>query len=129
MAEGREYLGRGLTFPVELVRGRGNTLVDTELLNQSIKIILSTPIGTRLFLPEFGSRIRELQFEPNDEVLHDLLGLLITQALVKWETRIKVVGVGFESIDDLVECTVRYKTLSSNEINSYVYPFYRKIKY
>lgn len=123
----RVYLGRGLKFPIQLLQGKGATSVDLSLLNQSIKIILDTPIGSRLFLPDFGSRLRELIFEPNDEVLHDLLSLFIFEALDKWERRIKVLKVECLTNEDKVECTVSYRALNSNEIESFIYPFYKKL--
>jgi hypothetical protein len=124
----RVYLGRGLEFPIRLLQGKGTITSDVSLINQSIKIILDTPIGSRLFLPDFGSRLSELLFEPNDEVLHDLLSLFISQSLDKWENRIKVLGVDCAIENELaVSCTISYKVLNSNEIESFIYPFYKKV--
>lgn len=126
----RVYLGTGLQYPVTLQNGRGLLVNDTTLIEQSIAIILGTPKGTRFLLPEFGSRMTEIIFEPNDEVLHDLLTLFITEALEEWEKRIKVLRVKCTSDDrTVVMCEIEYKILSSNEIESYVYPFYKKIQY
>lgn len=126
----RDYLGRGLQYPVTLPNGRGLLVSDTTLINQSIYIILSTPKGTRFMLPEFGSRSTEILFEPNDEVLYDLLTLFISEALEEWEKRIKVLKVVCTSDSEtVVMCEVVYKILASNEIESYIYPFYKKIQY
>lgn len=56
-----------------------------ERINQSINHILSTRIGTRFFLPDFGSKLYTLIFEPNDFILYDLLKRYIKEALEKWE--------------------------------------------
>lgn len=126
----RDYLGRGLQYPVALPNGRGVLVNDIALINQSIAIILGTPKGTRFMLPEFGSRSTEILFEPNDEVLFDLLTLFISEALDEWEKRIKVLKVSCTSDDiTVVMCEISYKVLASNEIESYIYPFYKKIQY
>lgn len=123
----RVYLGRGLKFPLQLTQGKADTAVDLDLINQSIRIILDTPIGTRLFLPDFGSRLKDLLFEPNDEVLFDLLSYFIIEALDNWEKRIKVLSVDCVAEGTKVHCTINYRSLNSNEVESYIYPFYRKI--
>jgi len=127
--EARVYLGTGLQYPITLPNGKGVLVSDIELINQSIDIILSTPIGTRLFLPEFGSRISEVFFEPNDSVLTDYLVLFIHEALAIWETRIKVLKVQSVVQGTEIVSTINYRVLSSNEVASYIYPFYKKIQY
>lgn len=125
MSNGRVYLGIGLKFPLTILQGKALVSNDVALLNQSIKIILDTKIGTRIFLPEFGSRLSELLFEPNDEVLFDLLSLFITEALNKWEKRVKVLAVNFKIDGVRTDCTIQFRVLNSNEVESYIYPFYR----
>lgn len=64
-----------------------------ETLWSSILNILLTPLGTRIMLPEFGSRLTELVFEPNDEMLEDIAKAYIADALVRWEPRVRVARV------------------------------------
>jgi len=125
----RSYLGTGINYPIVLDKGSVVLNSDTPLIDQSINIILSTAKGSRFFLPEFGSRLSELAFEPNDEVLAELLIYFITEALDAWENRIRVVSVNTVIDTDVVQCTITYRVLQSNEIESFVYPFYKKIKY
>lgn len=123
----RVYLGTGLQYPVTLPNGKGVLVSDTVLINQSIQIILGTPKGTRFFLADFGSRLSELLFEPNDEVIVTLSELFIREALDAWETRIKVLSVSSESDKETaIFSTIKYRILSSNEVESFVYPSYKK---
>lgn len=124
-----QYLGSGIKHPLALNRGRIAVSTGAELIEQSIMIILETPRGQRFMLPEFGSRLSELLFEPNDEVLADMLSYFIHEALGDWEKRIKVLGVKVSMDGDLTNCNISYKILQSNEIESFIYPFYRKLKY
>lgn len=56
----------------------------------SIVNILLTPLGWRIMLPEFGSRLPELVFEPNDDLLQGLARTYIFDALERWEPRIRL---------------------------------------
>ena len=98
-------------------------------VEQSIIELLNTPVGSKFFLPEYGSRVSELLFEPNDDVLDSLLDAFIFQAVGKWETRVKMVSTESVRLDEYVAVTITYRVMASNEINSFVYPFYSQIKY
>lgn len=125
----KQYLGTGIKHPLALSRGSIVVARDVDLVQQSITIILETPKGQRFFLPEFGSRLSELLFEPNDSVLADMLSYFIYEALGDWEKRIKVLGVKVNTDTAVATCNISYKILQSNEIESFIYPFYRKLKY
>ncbi len=125
----RAYLGQGIKYPTKIVNGTVQLANDDSLIQQSISIILSTPKGSRFMLPEFGSRLNEVLFEPNDEVLQDMLKVFIYEAISEWETRVRFSNVSFTISENAVFCEIFYKVLRSNEINSFVYPFYRQLKY
>jgi phage baseplate assembly protein W len=125
----RAYLGTALKYPISLVGGRAALVSEFELINQSIADILSTPLGTRLFLPEYGSRCEEFIFEQNDDILEGGLEMCIFEALQQWEGRTRFVSVEFTTTVDKVACLIRHQPLQSNEIKSFVYPFYRSLQY
>lgn len=126
----RAYLGQALALPLVLRQGAVTTISDKELIEQSIVTILNTPKGSRFFLPEFGSRLKELMFEPNDTVLQDLLRLFIFEAMREWEKRAQFVDVKFSKPnEESIDCEIKYRILQSNEIDSFVFPFYKKLKY
>ena len=126
----RAYLGQGLAMPLVLRQGAVDTISDIPLIEQSIITILNTPKGSRFFLPEFGSRLKELLFEPNDDVLQDLLRFFVFEALRDWEKRAEFVDIVFDKpSEDVLNCEIKYRILQSNEINSFIYPFYRQLKY
>ncbi len=125
----RIYLGVGLKHPVTLENGSVRLETDLALINQSILDILGTPIGSRFMLRDYGSRMRELLFEPNDEVIQDIASVFIFEALQKWEKRIKIIDTKFEVSETKLQCNIYYKVLQSNEIESFIFPFYRNLKY
>lgn len=131
MPEKDFYLGTALEYPIQVNQyGRVATVSGKEVIPASILNILQTPIGSRFMLPEFGSDVQELIFEPNDQVLRGLLIYRVTNALALWEKRIQVENVTVVIVSrELVDCMITYRILASNEIDSFVYPFYRKIIY
>lgn len=123
-----EYLGKGFMFPIQPNAIGGIVyLTDVALINQSINDILDTPIGSRFYNEEYGSNIRKLTFEQNDSILYGLLYTFIKTALSNWEKRITVDSINFNNGLNYIECNIRYTILASNEVNSFIYPFYRKI--
>lgn len=124
-------IGKGLSFPFDFSStGRTHVAVTSQgidKINQSIHMILSTRPGERLFLPEYGSRLPELVFEPDDEILHVLLRVHTAEALRRWEKRIIITGV--TTTDDPDQNTIRieidYVIRKSHMAGSYVYPFTR----
>ena len=52
-----------MASPVRIVNGKAVIVSDKESIEEAIMTLLNTPIGTRLFLPEYGSRMEELLFE------------------------------------------------------------------
>lgn len=82
-----------------------------EVIWASIVNILLTPLGTRVRKPDFGSRLYDLVFEPNDDILTALARVYIGEALAKWEPRIEVTEaeVYRDSFDDhKLTCRLSY---------------------
>lgn len=63
-----------------------------DVIWSSIVNILLTPIGTRIMIPEFGSRVPELVFEPNDDLLQAQARIYIFEAIQKWEPRVRLLS-------------------------------------
>lgn len=94
-------------------------------IHASIRMILSTRVGERLFVPEFGSRLHMVMFEQNSMVARDLAAFYSKDALSKWEKRIVVdeVSVGKENDDNIIPISIFYHIANSNIKGCYVYPF------
>lgn len=125
----REYLGVSIQYPFKLINGKPSLVAGVDNIKQSIEHILATPKGHRYMLPEYGSRIEEMIFEQNDDVLKSMLRLFIKEALDTWETRIKFRDVSFDQDNTLISCNIVYNIINQNEIGSYVFPFYRRLNY
>jgi phage baseplate assembly protein W len=61
---------------------------DEDLIADSIKQIVLTAKGERAMLRNFGSDWRKVIFEPNDDVLVELMKVVVEEAIKKWEKRV-----------------------------------------
>ena len=125
---GREFLGQGWSFPVE-VDGRGGLGVSgyDRDIEQAITIILSTAKGERMMRPDFGSGIHEFIFAPYNATTAGLLAYHVQEALARWEPRIEVTNVDVQQASgdsSQIMIDVQYIVKSTNEDRNLVYPFY-----
>jgi hypothetical protein len=124
-----DFLGRGWAFPVGLdVHGRVAMADGEQDIAQAIFMILSTPRGQRVLRPEFGCRIHELTFAPNDANTAGLVIYYVEQALGMWEPRIRIIEVRAEpdpQTPGQLNVHIEYEIKTSHDRRSLVYPFYR----
>jgi phage baseplate assembly protein W len=124
----RDYIGQGLAFPLQISQQGGLALAKgAHDIEQAIRIILGTSPGERMMRPEFGCRIHELVFAPDNASTRRLVAHYVQQALDRWEPRIEVRSVNATSDPAhdgglLVEITYRIRD-TYNE-RSIVYPFF-----
>ena len=127
-------IGVGIADPVQFASIKNSQLLvlatGSDVIGQSIKTILDTPIGSRVNNNEFGSSVRNLIFEPNDTILKDLLYYAVVVALQRWERRISITSVKFSTEDDntgtppnQINITITYIINATHQAGSYVYPF------
>ena len=96
-------------------------------IEEAIRIILATSPGQRVMRPEFGCRLQEIVFAPNNGQTAALAERYVRQALARWEPRIQVEEVRAEADRAnraLLLIQVRYTIKSSHASRSLVYPFY-----
>jgi hypothetical protein len=121
-------IGRGWHFPPMLdERGTMALVSDESEIEQSILIILSTAPGQRVMRPEFGCRIHELVFAPNNAATAGLAIRYVREALGRWEPRIDVQEVDIVHEPDeaaRLGIVVKYRVRATHSNRSLVYPFY-----
>ena len=71
----------------------GKALEDRAHLEQSIRDILTTPIGSRVMRREYGSRLFELVDRPLSPALRIDIVMATAVALHRWEPRIRLTRV------------------------------------
>jgi len=129
-----DFLGKGIKFPFQFnVIGGTETSVAVsekyEHINESLQQILATSPGERAMLPEFGSRLRELLFEPNNAVLKALARVYVIDAIKRWERRVIIKEVYIDdsphNLDQgLLNIHISYIVTKDQIEGNLVYPFY-----
>ncbi len=129
MAMNDDFLGRGWGFPPEFDKEYGGVRMvsDEEDIQESLKILFNTSMGERVMLPNYGCNIREFLFENADTSRVAFLRDMISNAILKYESRIKVddILIDVDNISDgVILITVAYTITITNNRNNIVYPFY-----
>ena len=65
-----------------------NTDSDVRLLASNVKMILITNIGERLWMPTYGTTLRSLLFQPNDDTTQGSISAEVARAIAAWEPRV-----------------------------------------
>lgn len=100
--------------------GELKTDINEDSVRCSIRNILGTMLGERIFLCSFGSRLIDLVFEPINENLLNRFSDTIKQTIEAWDNRVIVAGVDFKLDQDnnQVSIAVRFQIKSYSEVFS-----------
>jgi phage baseplate assembly protein W len=122
-----DFLGVGWAHPVREEGGRIATAAYEDSIRDAVWLILATAPGERVMRPDFGCGIHDLVFATASATTLGEVVREVSDALVRWEPRIEVLGVDAAPDPDeparlLVEVGYRVRT-TNNQFNL-VYPFY-----
>ena len=124
-----DVLGAGWAFPVAVdARGRVALARRERDVEEAITMILLTPKGQRLMRPEFGCRVHDLVFAPNDATTTGLAAYYVEEALAMWEPRIRVLDVHAAPDPERAErllIEITYEVKATYDRRALVFPFYR----
>jgi len=97
------------------------------LVRQSIMQIIGTRIGERVMRRDFGCKIHDLVFQPNDPLLDVQIEHYVRDAIERWEPRV-IVGPILTNRDrakeGLLLIEVNYEIIKYALADSLVYPWY-----
>ena len=79
----------------------GQTLSGLAHLKQSIRDILTTPVGTRVMRRDYGSRLFELVDAPSNRSTLIQIYAATAEALRRWEPRFRLTAVQVDDIEKL----------------------------
>ena len=127
--DGREFLGRGLKFPLQVDPRTGKIAMvsEEEDIRESIGIILRTGQGERIMRPEFGSTVMRYLFQPVQNTSKARLVSELRDQVHDQEPRIRDVEVECEQMegqDSGLVVSISYTIRSTNNRYNHVYPFY-----
>ncbi|HHX6180526.1 TPA: GPW/gp25 family protein [Yersinia enterocolitica] len=78
----------------------GRAITDADHISQSIADILITPVGSRVMRRTYGSLLSELIDQPQNPALRLQIMAASYSAILRWEPRVKLTGITFETTFD-----------------------------
>jgi phage baseplate assembly protein W len=85
------------------------------LVQSAIRMILSTRLSERVMLPEFGSNLHEIPFEPNDPLVESLVRRYTLEALRTFEPRAEIVQFSIKRIGNDLNVSMVARLLGDNQ--------------
>ena len=127
---GKEFMGRGLKFPLQIDPRTGKIAMvsEEEDISEAIRIIINTVQGERVMRPEFGSSVLDYIFSESSDTMRQSLAFDLREQLGYQEPRIDDIEVHCREADKLegtIVVEVAYRVRSTNNRYNRVYPFYR----
>ena len=120
----------GIPYPIEPhPMGFLRSQCGLDQIKSDLLVLLLTNPGERIMMPEFGTPLRTLMFEPNDSNLHMQARSMIIRAIDQWEPRVvgTVVVVGTTSflfMSSVVAVATRAISTKSDEMSSFLLCFF-----
>lgn len=128
MIEDKPYLGTGWGFPVSFLKKEGVVIVSAEDdIFQSLRILLSTIPGERIFRPDYGCNSNKWVFSKMNLSEKTRIINAIETAILEGEPRIKLESVDVEIKDEkegILWINIEYIVSQTNSRSNMVYPFY-----
>lgn len=125
------FLGTGWAFPPEfnLAQKQAKMISDEEDIESSLHVLLTTKLGERIMLPDYGCNLEELLFENLDRTLVTYVVELIKTAILYHEPRIDIIKIDISETDPLegkLMIEIAYRVRATNSRRNMVFPFYRE---
>ena len=130
MANEQSFLGTGWSFPPEFQKENNTVkmLTDEDDIKSSLEILLSTRLGERIMVPDYGCNLDELLFKPLNLTLKTYVIDLIKTAILYHEPRIEVNKIAINSNSELegeLLILLEYTVRTTNSRKNMVFPFYK----
>jgi phage baseplate assembly protein W len=130
MSNEKDFLGKGLRFPVSInLNGGVSSSQLEENVRQSLFVILGTAPGERVSRPRWGCRIHDLMFAPNNPVTAARAEVYCEEAIYKFEPRVEKVSCRAMANPDepnRLDIRIEYVIAGKNVERNMVFPFYLK---
>jgi len=122
-----QKVGKGAGYPVifDPLTGGVRVAESVEKANQDLHVILVTPLGSILGMPDFGSKLYLLWFEPIDDVFFDRAETYIVEALGRWAPWCIIRKFQFDHYrQNHVKITMFYTVENSSVERSFEFDFF-----
>ncbi|QXH50495.1 GPW/gp25 family protein [Pseudomonas fakonensis] len=124
---GSSFLGTGWSFPpvFDSASHQLRLSAGVDNINQSIDLLLRTPVGSRPLLPGYGCDLARFVFRRIDATAQEEIVQSVRLTLLNGEPRIAVeqVSVAVQKGGATVTVDIGYRVRSTNTRHNHVFPF------
>ncbi len=129
MSISKSFLGTGWSFPPTFnnITNEVEMLSDERDIESSLHILLTTRVGERTMVPDYGCNLDELVFESLTSTFKSYIKDLVKTAIIRHEPRIKLNSIELDDsreFEGVILVIIDYTIRSKNTRFNYVYPFY-----
>ena len=136
MLDAKDFLGCGWSFPPAFRKDNNGSdchavmVVGREDIEQSLYILLSTSLGERVMIPQFGCNLSDYQFESISNTLIGFIKDMVSNAILYYEARIRMDDItitesdSWDAIQGHLRINIDYTIRATNSRYNYVYDFY-----
>jgi len=127
----KSFLGKGWSFPPEFIKeAKSVKMLENEAdIDSSLEILLSTRLGERIMVPDYGCNLEELLFSPLNLSVKTYIIDLIKTAILYHEPRIDAKKIQIDPAEELngvLLINIEYIVRSTNSRRNMVFPFYKE---
>ncbi len=127
----KTFLGTGWGFPptFDQESKKVKMISDIEDINSSLEILLSTKLGERIMVPNYGCNLDDLVFDTMDTTTETFVTELIRTAILYHEPRINLEAVDYvkdNQNEGILLIQIEYTVRTTNSRSNFVFPFYKE---
>lgn len=125
------FLGTGWSFPPAFSPDLNSVQMssDEKDIEESLQILLSTRLGERIMVPDYGCNLEDLLFSPLNLTVKTFVADLVKTAILYFEPRIDAEKIDISQGDELngeLLILVDYTIRATNSRKNLVFPFYKE---
>ncbi|MEM8998646.1 MAG: GPW/gp25 family protein [Bacteroidota bacterium] len=131
MAKDKSFLGRGWSFPPTFHNygDIGVAMVENEQdIQQSLEVLLTTGVGERIMLPEYGCNLQTYLFESISNSKMHFISEIIRSAIIDFEPRVILNDIKVDQTDyqeGVIKVKIDYTIVRTNTRFNLVFPYYK----
>jgi phage baseplate assembly protein W len=82
--------------------------VNEHAVKKALINLIRTPLGSKPFSPEYGTRLYDFLFSPNDSETESEINDELNNCITRFEPRVKIVSITTNMSDDGIEIILNY---------------------
>lgn len=114
------YKDLPLDFTAHPVTGDVRPVTDDVAIKRSIRNLILTPKGKKLFNPNYGSFVQNYLFKPQDQITKFELEQSLYNCIKIYENRVDITRIEANFNDVGIEILVEYRTKNTGSVSSFV---------